>query len=299
MPPILAALLTLGFIIYLFRRDIREKPNVTPALWLPTIWMMIIGSRLIGQWLTLCGLSFAGKSDAEGNPVDAIVFLALNLAGIRVLYRKQATLAEIVRNNRWLAVFFLYCFLSVFWSDLPLVALKRWIKEVGMPVMALIILAEPDPEEALWTVMKRSAFVLVPVSVLFIKYFPSLGRSSGPWGGQDSTTGITTNKNVLGCVCFVLGLVFVCHWIKIWKMERSKARRGELFWTGFFLCMIAWLFKKAHSVTSDGVFVLGVFILFLLSRRWLDKRLIGSYIYWSRGDRFFSECHFGNYGFRN
>jgi exopolysaccharide production protein ExoQ len=42
--------------------------------------------------------------------------------------------------------------------------------------MALVLLTEPDPEEALVRMMKRSAYVLLPVSVLFIKYYPELGR---------------------------------------------------------------------------------------------------------------------------
>jgi exopolysaccharide production protein ExoQ len=281
MPPQLASLLTCGFVIYLFRRDSRENPNVSRALWLPTIWMMIIGSRLAGQWLSLFGLGFGGASDTEGNPIDAIVFLALNVAGICVLCRRRATLAEIVHNNRWIAMFYAYCFLSIFWSDMPFVAFKRWIKEIGLPVMAMVILAEPEPEKALWTVMKRSAFVLVPVSILFIKYYPALGRSSEAWGGEDANTGITLGKNALGSVCFVLGLVFVCHWLRIWKMEKSKARKDELVLMGSFLCMMGWLFYKAHSATSEGVFALGVLIMLFLSRRWVNKNRIGMHAIWA------------------
>jgi exopolysaccharide production protein ExoQ len=278
MPPPLAALLTICFIVWAFRRDKKQNPHVPRALWLPTIWMMIIGSRAVGTWLSLCGLNFGGASDTEGNPIDAIVFLSLNVAGIYVLSRRRATLAEIIHNNRWMAVFYVYCFLSIFWSDLPFVTFKRWIKESGLPVMALVILSEPDPEEALWTVMKRSAFVLVPVSVLFIKYYPELGRASEEWGGEMENGGITIGKNALGPVCFVLGVVFVSHWLYIWKMEKSKARKDELFLTGSFLCMIGWLFYKAHCTTAEGVFVLALLILFFLGQRWVNRNLIGSYM---------------------
>jgi hypothetical protein len=33
--------------------------------------------------------------------------------------------SEIMRENPWLSVFFIYCLLAVFWSDFPLVAFKR------------------------------------------------------------------------------------------------------------------------------------------------------------------------------
>ncbi len=32
--------------------------------------------------------------------------------------------SEIMRENPWLSVFFIYCLLAVFWSDFPLVAFK-------------------------------------------------------------------------------------------------------------------------------------------------------------------------------
>src|SRR5438128_579043 len=92
-----------------------------------------------------------------------------------------------------LIVFLLYCFISIAWSDFPFIAFKRWIKILGHPIMALIVLTEPDPKEALIRLMKRCAYVVVPVSILFSKYYPELGRGFTPWGAA-TRTGITTNK---------------------------------------------------------------------------------------------------------
>ncbi len=44
--------------------------------------------------------------------------------------------------------------------------------------MALIFLTEPDAKEAMVTLMKRCAYIVVPVSILFIKYYPCLGRGA-------------------------------------------------------------------------------------------------------------------------
>ena len=48
-------------------------------------------------------------------------------------------------------------------------------KILGHPIMALIVLTEPDFEEALIRLMKRCAYVVVPISILWIKYYPRLG----------------------------------------------------------------------------------------------------------------------------
>jgi len=42
------------------------------------------------------------------------------------------------------------------------------------PSMALIVFTEPDYKEALTRLMKRCAYVVVTVSILFIKYSPQL-----------------------------------------------------------------------------------------------------------------------------
>ena len=150
MPPPLAALLTIGFVVYLFRRDSREQPNVTGALWIPLIWFLIIATRAVSQWLAAFGFPGLGAASLEeGSPFDASVYFALIAAGVWVLKRRQVRLQEIIRDNQWLTIFLLYCLVSIMWSDFPFVAFKRWTKVLGHPIMALIILTEPDPKEAL------------------------------------------------------------------------------------------------------------------------------------------------------
>ena len=46
------------------------------------------------------------------------------------------------------------------------------------------------------------------MSVVFIKYLPELGRDYDPWTGWAFYTGVTTNKNMLGYLLFVFGLLF-------------------------------------------------------------------------------------------
>src|SRR5205814_751571 len=191
LPPIIASFLTLAFIVFLFRRDIREKPNVSGALWLPLVWLVLLSSRSFSEWLNIFGLPVSSAASMEeGSPRDACFYLALAIPGFCVLSKRQLHLSEIVRNNGWLTVFVLYCFISIAWSDFPFIAFKHWIKILGHPIMVLIVLTEPDPEGALIRLMKRCAYVIVPVSILFIKYYPYLGTKYDQWTGMQMTTGI-------------------------------------------------------------------------------------------------------------
>jgi O-antigen ligase len=278
MPPPVATLLTLGFIVLLFRRDILERPNVTGALWIPLIWMLIICTRQPSDWLNTFGLHSGAVTLEEGSPFDAFIYFALIAAGAYVLGKRHVQLSEIIRNNQWIIIFFVYCFLAILWSDFPFVAFKRWIKVLGHPIIALVVLTEPDPLEALTRLMKRCAYVIVPVSVLFIKYYPEWGRGFDGWTGEAFNTGITTNKNALGADCLILGFFLFWHLLQTRSLERGRARRNELLLTGVFLVAIWWLFSMAHSSTSLISCILGITVVIFLGLRFVDRRLIGTYL---------------------
>ena len=278
LPPSIATCLTLAFMAWLFRRDFREKANVTGALWLPLIWLILGCSRALSAWLNIFGLPVSGGvSVEEGSPLDAWFFFAMIVAGACVLARRQVRLSEVVSNNRWLIVFLVYCFISIAWSDFPLVAFKRWIKILGHPIMALIVLTEPDPEEALTRLMKRCAYVVVPISILFIKYYPQLGWAFEPWGDV-SSTGITTGKNMLGADCMILGFFFFWHLLQTWQTDRSRWRRNELRLIAGFLIGIWWLFSRAHSATSVTSLFIGATVILFVGIRSINKNFIGTYL---------------------
>jgi O-antigen ligase len=275
----LALILTLAFIAFLFRRDFREKPNVTPALWLPFLWIVVSpGSRFLSQWLAIFGLPVGGITVEDGSPVDAAFFLAVIATGVLVLYQRRVSCQKFIRNNYWLTLFLAYCLLAILWSDFPYVSFKRWIKLLGDPAMALIVLTEPDVIEAVTRLIKRCAYIMFPLSILFIKYFPDLGRLYDVWEGQPMYTGIATNKNELGYDCWILGTVLFWHLLQVLQWEAGRRKRDEILLCAGLLCMDLWLFKMSHSASSFVAFVLAAGIMLFLGFRWVDKRRVGAYI---------------------
>ena len=279
LPPAIASFLTVAFIVFLFRRDIRQRPDVSGALWLPLIWLVIACSRGLSQWLNIFGLPVSGAvSVEEGSPLDAWFFFVLIAVGLYVLAKRQVRLAEIVRNNQWLTIFLLYCLVSIIWSDFPFVAFKRWIKILGHPIMALIVLTEWDPKEALVRLMKRCAYIVVPVSFLFIKYYPEWGRNYDPWTGMQMNNGIAMGKNMLGADCLILGLFFFWYLLETWQTDRNTWRRNELRLIAGFLIGILWLLLHAHSATSLTSLLIGVVVVGFVGLRSVNKNLIGTYM---------------------
>lgn len=276
MPTSLAILLTISFVTTIMWWEARRTQEAGQALWLPVLWLTITGSRFVSQWMTLGQPVSANYTD--GSPLDAIYFLSLILAGITVLARRRISLAEVIRHNPWLVALCLFGLLSVLWSDFPFIAFKRWVKTLGHPVMALIILTEPDPRRALRTVLKRCAFVLVPTSLLFIKYLPQFGRGFDDYTGAAFNRGVGLTKNDLGYICMVFGLFFVWNLLSVRHVEQPANRRLEALLSIAFLSMLGWLLLRSNSATSLAGVSLGIATLLLLRSRLISKQHIGAWV---------------------
>jgi exopolysaccharide production protein ExoQ len=277
MIPRLALALTLAFIAFLFWRDARIRPRLSGALWLPVIWFFLVCSRYVSQWLALLGVPVGPVSQEDGSPIDAVVFGIIISLGLIVLVRRKVALSTLVRNNWWLTIFLAYSFLAIAWSDFPFVAFKRWIKELGHPVMALIVLTDPAGREAVRAVLRRTSYLLIPPSILTIKYFPEIGRAFDNWTGAATNFGIASSKNELGYVCALLGLFFVWNLLSTRRPGLERHRLGEITLTLGFLVMTVWLLSMAHSSTALVCTLIGVLTMAIVSTP-LVGRFIGTFV---------------------
>lgn len=278
MPPVVALFLTLGFIFFLFRREAREPFRSSRALWIPLTWFLICGSRFPTQWLMMIGIPVSDGSLEEGSPLDALVFFALIIGGYYILTQRRVTISSFSHHNRWLVLFLLYCFIAILWSDFPFVALKRWVKILGHPIMALIVLTESDPIEAVRRLLKRTAYVLVPLSILLIKYYPQYGRGWDPWTGIAFNSGVGHNKNELGYVCLICGLFFFWNGLYARTMKDRKSRRKELILSIGFFGLICWLLKLASSATALSTMVIGIATMLVVALPVVSRRHLGAYV---------------------
>lgn len=276
MTPAIATVLTVSLALLLLCLDRPSARERSAALWLPTIWLGLTGSRFVSQWLDLS--HGGGQNFTEGSPLDAACFLALMLAAAWTLRRRGLRAGELVRANAWIALYLAYCLLSVLWSDEPFIAGKRWVKVLGHPLMALVVLSDPDPVAAMRTLCKRLSFLLLPASLLFIKYYPEYGRDFDAWTGLAINVGVMLTKNDLGYVCMVLGLGLLWNALLAWQ-QPTLARRGRelgISLAGFSLSL--WLLNLSDSKTSLSCLVLGMLVMFGLGSKVVSKRHFGPWL---------------------
>ena len=216
------------------------------------------------MWLNL-GNPYQSPEDLlEGSPVDRTVFLVLMTVGLVVLCRRNIYWGAVFRNNIWLVLYFLYCGISVVWSEFPLVSGKRWIKALGDPMMVLIVLTEREPLKALEIVIKRCAFILIPLSILFIKYYPHLGKAYGDWTGADFYIGVTTNKNTLGMLCFAFGLFYFGRLCYLMMEKHEPSRKTDMIVISILMFMLGWCLYMVDSMTPLLSLMLAVIVFIAL-----------------------------------
>jgi exopolysaccharide production protein ExoQ len=277
VPPLIALIACIAGIAGLFYFDRDRKAQVSGALWIPVAWMLIAGSRPVSQWLSAFGWGGGQATDVadlmqDGSPVDRNVWILLLVLGLVVLFNRRLKIANILMGNLPLVVFFGYCALSILWSDYPEVAFKRWIKDLGDLVMLLVVLSERDLLGAVKKYFSRASFLLIPLSVLFIKYFPALGRGYNRWTWVPLYGGVTTNKNTLGMICMLFGLAAEWRFIAAWKDQSNPRRRYYLMAHGAILLLALWLFMIANSMTSFSCFLLGSGVMVAMSFRAVLRR---------------------------
>ena len=268
MSPNLASLLFAVFITGLFVLDRDNKLRTSKALWIPVLWLLINGSRPVSLWLQGAA-PIAQTSDQylEGSPIDRNIYTALEALGLFVLVARREKIGVILKSNLPIIIFFAYCAVSALWSDYPDVSLKRWFKGFGDLEMGLIVVTDPDPLGAFKRLLTRVGFVLMPISVLFIKYYPALGRVYNRWTWTPTYVGVTGNKNELGMICLVVGLGSVWRLMLDMRTGKAAGRPRHLMAHGILLVVTLWLFSMASSTTSLSCLLMGTGVLAVMSSR--------------------------------
>ena len=270
MPPLLVLAICTAFVLFLLRLEKQAAPETSLALWIPTIWMLIIASRPLVQWFNYVGPGGVTLDNDSGSPVDRTVLIILAAAAIAVLSRRRIDWGNFVRQQKWLLLLLAFMFLSTFWSDITLTALKRWSRELIVPIMALVVLSEVNPRLALESIFRRTAYVLLPFSIVLIKYFPWLGVRYGKYSGTLMWVGVGGQKNILGRLC-AIAILFLFFALYRYRRNHTLGREAKSqAWADVFILLLGvYLLNGSASSTSVVSLLLGgvVFIGLIFLRR--------------------------------
>jgi exopolysaccharide production protein ExoQ len=248
-------------------RDCRRRPSVSAAIWIPTLLMLILGSRPVSLWL---GGPQIGGNDAERSTVDQAFHFTVLAGSFVISSSRRVNWRKHFAANPTIMLLYIFFAISILWSGDPLGSSKRLFKDFGLLFSIAVILSEKDPMQAMRAVYVRCACVLFPLSVVFIRYYPSLGREYGR-GGDALYSGVTTQKNSLGEIVLVFGLFLIWDHLEA-RSVGAKHVWGWISWDRLILMLMGvWLLNISQSKTALVCLLIGVA---LITSRWLASRMI-------------------------
>lgn len=275
MQPKVALLIFSISIIWLIYYDNKQN-NYSRASWIALIWVLIVGSRPISLWVYSLGGGLLTRTTAtivEGSPIDRSIYLALIVSNLYILLKRNVDWAIITKKNRPIIIYFIYCGISILWSDYPIVSLKRLIKTLGNAVIVLVALTEKNPTETSISLIKRCALILLPLSVMFIKYYPQLGRAYNKLG-EGSYSGVSYNKNGLGYLCMISGIFLIYDFLNKIKYRKKLINSKKDYLIELILIgMTFWLINKSNSATSTICYIIGSILIIALNINFIKKSI--------------------------
>jgi exopolysaccharide production protein ExoQ len=264
MPRPFALLLCAVLIVALFLRDRKSHPGLSRALWIPLIWMFIVGSRSFSDWIHL-GSATAGASTIEGyeegSALDRNFLIVMFAIATAIVVRRKPQWSRVFRQNKVMIGFIVYCLISVVWSEFPMIAFRRLIRFLGVLPMCLIILTEESPREAITSIMRRGSYLFIPLSFLFVRYYSEFGRYYSPYTYEVSYSGVGGNKNALGMFCIVSALIFLWDLMQGWRRRSGFFRSPDTWSAALMLFLTVYLVRISASSTAIFCIIVGALVL--------------------------------------
>ena len=230
--------------------------------------MLCNSTRSIDEWLGI-----TGESRESGGTLDPILHVVLLSLGVIILSGRNFNWSAVIKENVWVVVLLTYMLVSVSWSDMPFIASKRWIRELTALVMAFVVVSEPDPRQAIESFFRRVIYVVIPFSVLLIKYYQNWGVEYSPWTGEIQWIGVSVQKNGLGRLCLISAFVLVWTLIRRWQKRDLGVSNYHTVAEVTLLIMTLWLLKgpSMWAASATAVCALGAGFLTLFVLSWMQR----------------------------
>ena len=261
MPSSLALLICTIFVLFMLWTDRKQSPEASFALWIPTIWMLVILSKPLGIWL-----QSGAANIEEGSQLDRVFQTVLLCLALIILAKRKFDWSNAIKENTWLILLIGYMLFSCLWSDDPFISFKRWSQELIAVAMAFVVASEPNPRKALESLFRRTIYILIPFSYICINYFPEYGRMYIHHSGDLMWIGVAMHKNSLAQLC-----IFTIFFL-IWTFIRKRQGRDisvvwiKTYFEVFILVLAFWIIggpqhSFTYSATSNFAFAMGLMML--------------------------------------
>jgi len=185
------------------------------------------------------------------NIFNQIIYSGLFLVSFFALVFKRSDLFSLIKREKFLTIFLLWCLFSILWSDFPIVSFKRYFQFfTGFIVSAAALLYCDDVDDN----MKYFQYVLaafVIVSIMSVFTIPAALDKQGIWRG------LAVGKNSLGQA----SLVSLIFWFLSFKLANTTWKKILSFAIIFFSLVLLIGSRSGTSIIGFAVLLVVVGLL--------------------------------------
>jgi len=243
MPSLVALILCTIFVLFLLRLDHKQYANASLSLWIPTIWFLLLTIKPLGVWF-----GNTGATMEEGSFIDRNVLTILLCLGVFIVTKRNFDWRGAFKQNPWVMLLIGFMLISVLWSGMPFVSIKRWIRNVIPVVMAFVIATESDSRQAMQCLFRRTIYIYIPFSLMLIKYYPHWGVAYKRWSGQLMWIGASPQKNGLAFFCLFALFYFIWTFIRRWK-----GRDNPVVWYQTYIEIFVFILAVSMFTGPDNI----------------------------------------------
>jgi exopolysaccharide production protein ExoQ len=251
-----------------FTNKILRNDSAGSPVWLIVCFVvyLLINTTRILNWDPIQDERDYAKFSGTDVPLTLIgnAIFALSLV---YLFLKRASLMPIVKSLWPLLVLYAWALASVFWSEIPVTTLIRWIKSFILVSLVINIFQTPAPVITLRKSIYVYSWACAGISIIIITLFRRYGWME--YEGGYLPCGIFFHKNGLGVFAATMLLALFA------LMKMPGPDRFDRIPFGYKLLIGILLLELIISRAMDVIGALGLsgmVILFILLLQWIPRR---------------------------
>jgi O-antigen ligase len=187
------------------------------------------------------------EDQTASNLINQFLFSSLFMLSLICLIPKKQLIFRIIQREKFLTLFLLWSFFSVFWSDFPFTSFKRWIQIAGSAIVCTSVLVYFPSADKAFNYLKIILGCFITLSFLSILIIPGAIQWDFP-----AWRGLAVHKNTLGQVSLVSLMVWTFCAIKSNFYGKLIA---YLFWLLSFVLLIG---SKSTTSFLAGAVLLAI-----------------------------------------
>ena len=216
------------------------------------------------------------------NPINQVVDTLIPFISLLCLLPRRKSLLSLLKQEKCLTLFFIWCLLSILWSDFPFNSFKLWVRLFGSTTVVLALLLNlKSPDEAL-RYFKAVFALYIPITFLAIAFVPAATQWEWP-----AWRGIADHKNTLGQISFISTMVWA------FAICKPSGKKRKYSWLFLFASLVLLVGSKSSTVLIV-LFSLLLMALYLLVERRLQRLRVGRIVSLAMAGCLLILFYFGN-----